>query len=1171
MARFFTGLFGGQQQTQAPATSLRVNTSLQGVPIPLVLGGLCRVAGNLIDYFGFEYKNGPTTGGKGGIGQLFGKGQSSKEYYVSFLLALCEGPINVINAIWVNGNRYGTVEGQVATQILGPLNANNESVDFEVLYGDYAQQPWSFTEAFLLNPFGYTPSSGVNRALSYRGIAYLGFANYPLGGSPVVPNITVEVASNNINNTVIGQPDGDPSIVFSEVLTNVYFGLNFPAFRLGDLSLYKSYCAAIGFGVSPAISSSTKAAAFLNDLTGATNSAACWQDGELTIVPYGDAAVTAGAVQVTTETYVVPADPLPPNALDYPSLQVSQYATFAGDAGVTYLSGTKLVPVSIYAPTGEPDTGSPNVGEYYVDVVTGTYFFNAADVGNTVQISYDYAAQASYLPNLTPIYDFTIDDCLPNQITIGQGISDPSSPFMVVRKARDQMLNDIKVEYLDRNNQYNPVDIEIKDEASIVAFGRLRPSSIKQYHFFCLANAAQQSAALQLVRAQIARTFQWTVGRHFTLILELMAIATVTDPGQGLDRQAVRIKEIQENADFSLTITAEEFLGTVSAPLYGAEASSGFPVSYNVAPGAINTPIIFEPTDELGGGLQVWIAASGQETNVWGGCYVWAATSPDGTYSQVGEIDGASQMGVLSADLPPVAFNAAAQTIDDVNTLAVNLTESDGTLASGTVLDATALLNACYVGGEIISYETAALTAANEYDLTYLVRGAFGTESEIVDHPAGTPFAWLGSNIAKLPYDQNQIGDTVYLKFQSFNVWGGGTQNLSEIEPVAYQLTGAALASPLPTVTNPRAVYDVNTGFTEIDWDPIDDFRNPTMEVRLGTSVSSAMTLTTNAPKPFRVPGNGTFWLSWTAQPVSGLTVYSEEWVDVVIAGAVLTQNVIARFDLKARGWPGTFTVGAGVDSTLDAIRTGAGNILSDPNILSTSDILNYGGSQSGSYFPGIAAYIDIGYVANASVSIAYQPTGVPVGQNILAVANILTDADVLGSGATQFISVTPLIRTANTPGGDLYAEGDLYEAGDLYLATYADWSEFQSFTPGTYQARFLNFAMDLSTIDPGTIAYNLAFVITITIPSRVDSYALTTSSSADTAVTFEPTGAASAAPFNGGPGPGNLPAITWGIVNGQAGDDLIITALSLSAVSFKILNGGSRVVRNLTLFAEGY
>ena len=110
-------------------------------------------------------------------------------------------------------------------------------------------------------------------------------------------------------------------------------------------------------------------------------------------------------------------------------------------------------------------------------------------------------------------------------------------------------------------------------------------------------------------------------------------------------------------------------------------------------------------------------------------------------------------MGVTTADLPSVGVNPAGQTIDQANTLAVDLTESGGTLASGTQADALALNTRCYVGpiihggGEIVSYETAALMQTNKYNLTYLVRGAYGTESDIADHPIGTPFARLDANV----------------------------------------------------------------------------------------------------------------------------------------------------------------------------------------------------------------------------------------------------------------------------------------------------------------------------------------------------------------------------------------------------------------------------------------
>lgn len=1162
MARFLTGLFGSSTQTSPPATALRVNTSMQGVPIALILGGASRMAGNLLDYYNFNYQNAPSSGGGKGGATGGGKGQTGNyDYFASFIIGICEGPIVGFRGLLIGGsaaNSPGTSENAAVW--------DGFTYEAEAFLGNYTQQPWGYTEAF-----------DSSHALSYRGICYGAFGNFPLGSSTSLPNFTFDVLSTN-QGAIPGQPDGHASVALTSFLTDPHFGLGFPASRLGSLADWQSYCVALGLVVSPTIASSIAASSFVNDLTDATNSAPCWQDGQLTVIPYGDSAVTAGQINSITETHEVPEDQngtdSDNNPLFWPVIQVSFFSLFAGDAGVTYASGVPLSRVSNYAPTGVAGTGSPGPGQYYE--ANGSYYFNASDMDQEVLITYDFAAAASYVPNTTPLYDFTIDDFLPNQGTIGSGLGVNNSPLICVRTSRDQMNNDVKVEYLDRTNSYNPVDIEVKDEASIVAFGRLRPSDVKQYHFFCLAGAAQQSATLQLIRQQIARTFQFTCGRHFLLILDLMALVTVTDEGQGFFEQPVRIIEIQENTDFSITVTAEEYLGTVSAPAYGTQPSTGFEINYNVAPGPVNQPIIFEPTDELNhtnalGSLQIWGAVSGQDIATWGGCFVWASYDGE-NYQRVGEIIGPSRMGVTASVLPAVTPDPTGQqTIDTTDVLSVDLTASGATLSSGTQGDAIALNTACYLGGEVVSYATAELSAPNKYDLSYLVRGAYGTEAEITNHPVGTPFARLDSNIFAFAYDQSRIGATIYLKFQSFNIYQGGQQSLADCAVYPYAITGSALSSPLPNVTNLRTVFDVNSGFTELDWDDITDFRTFKYEVRTGSSFASALSLGQVAHPPFRVPGNGTYWVAAISTPTPGLTVYSETWEDVAVAGAILTQNVILTVDLKALNWPGTFTGGAGIDNTINAIRTGGGDILTDASILDTTDILDFGGGATGTYFPSDAAFLDIGYVANASISIQYQPTGVPVGQNILTIGNILETPDILGSASAQFVTVYPLINTATATGGDLYSLGDLYQFPDLYASADFDWVGFQRFSPGTYQARALNFSMLLETADPLTIAYDLEFAITITIPARVDTYAVTTSASGDTTITFEPTGAALASPFNGGAGPGDLPAISWGIINAQAGDDLIITALSLSAISFKILNAGSRVVRSLNLFAEGF
>ncbi len=169
MARFFSGLFGNSQQTQPPATALRVNSSLQGVPIALLLGGANRLAGNLLDYFNFTYQNAPTQGG--GKGGLFsagtGKGNSGQYvYFVSFILGICEGPAG-LSAVWMNG----TPKEFPPTGSTGIVHWGGTDNFFgEFFVGDYAQAPWGgFPEPTPFTGLGQAVPAG--HGLSYRGIA----------------------------------------------------------------------------------------------------------------------------------------------------------------------------------------------------------------------------------------------------------------------------------------------------------------------------------------------------------------------------------------------------------------------------------------------------------------------------------------------------------------------------------------------------------------------------------------------------------------------------------------------------------------------------------------------------------------------------------------------------------------------------------------------------------------------------------------------------------------------------------------------------------------------------------------------------------------------------------------------------------------------------------------
>ncbi|MGH6982199.1 MAG: phage tail protein, partial [Stellaceae bacterium] len=184
----------------------------------------------------------------------------------------------------------------------------------------------------------------------------------------------------------------------------------------------------------------------------------------------------------------------------------------------------------------------------------------------------------TYSPPAAPIYTLGDDDFLKNEGGAGAGISAFSGddPVICVRARPSDAYNDVKIEYLDRGNSYNPAIAEAQDDASINAYG-LRPADRKQLHFFCALEPALVSAQLQLARQQARNLYTFTVPWYFVL-LEPMDIVAITDAALGLDGQWVRIREITENQqDGSLTIAAEEYVpGAGTAPIPGGQPNIGY-------------------------------------------------------------------------------------------------------------------------------------------------------------------------------------------------------------------------------------------------------------------------------------------------------------------------------------------------------------------------------------------------------------------------------------------------------------------------------------------------------------------------------------------------------------------------------------------------------------------
>lgn len=371
-------------------------------------------------------------------------------------------------------------------------------------------------------------------------------------------------------------------------------------------------------------------------------------------------------------------------------------------------------------------------------------------------------------------------------------------PVRLKRTRPSDQYNLVRTRYLDRGNDYNEITVQAVDDAGVAQYG-LRTEDPKQHPFLCDGAAAQMSCSLRLGRQQVRNVYTFMVGRRF-IRLDPMDIVSINDANLGLVAQWVRITEISENSDNTLTITAEEYLnGTGAAPVYARQANSGHVEDYHAAPGNVNTPIIFEaPMQLTTQNFEIWMAISGVDQVNWGGCDVYMSFD-NSTYQNVGRITGNSRMGVVTG------WNAGTGTVS------VDFSQSSGTLVSvGTTIASNhgSIMCAEATGGaniEFFSYATATLTSAFNYNLTGLYEDLYGSP---LTRPTSGRICRLDGQIFKMLYSKERIGLTVYFKFASFNRWGDNTQDLSVVTAYAHLIQGPPTTyGPVPGSLSALGVF----------------------------------------------------------------------------------------------------------------------------------------------------------------------------------------------------------------------------------------------------------------------------------------------------------------------------------------------------------------------------
>jgi len=271
----------GRQASQAITryAGIQVQTSALGMQIPVGWGTFrCRC--NLVDYFNFKSK--PQTAaaaGKGGV-------TTGYTYSASLVLAICEGPIDHVTQVWVNGKQYAF--GSNGSGV--PNTANTAAlaqVNFSLAVGNVPQTPWAGLPA--------------SHQIGYSGLAIAYAASYPLDSSASTPNHSFEVVR-QVGFGVGATPDADPSLVVADFFANTRTGVpGWQAGLLGSLVQYQDYCLAAGLLVSPVIDQQRSATDFLNELLLATNSTAVWSEGLLKFIPYGDTPLSGNGATYTPD------------------------------------------------------------------------------------------------------------------------------------------------------------------------------------------------------------------------------------------------------------------------------------------------------------------------------------------------------------------------------------------------------------------------------------------------------------------------------------------------------------------------------------------------------------------------------------------------------------------------------------------------------------------------------------------------------------------------------------------------------------------------------------------------------------------------------------------------------------------------------------------------------
>jgi len=203
------------QQPGQPVEKTVMKSSIGG-PCPDVCG-TSQITGHLLCYGAERYVQlyAESEGGKGGGGKGGGKQEAGREYYMSWCLGFCVGPVGCLHAIYLDDD----IEPIYADTLLIPTSGGEETIVLDGIgtvvfyFGTADQVPNSKVAALLEDSNLNTP---------YRNYCWMFCDDCMMGNSPRCPSVSVVVSKipeySFITNPTLNLYDSNPAAILYYIL-----------------------------------------------------------------------------------------------------------------------------------------------------------------------------------------------------------------------------------------------------------------------------------------------------------------------------------------------------------------------------------------------------------------------------------------------------------------------------------------------------------------------------------------------------------------------------------------------------------------------------------------------------------------------------------------------------------------------------------------------------------------------------------------------------------------------------------------------------------------------------------------------------------------------------------------------------------------------------------------